>query len=76
MLNCFINKMTIPFMMVIFAICIYFYVEWRTKKICDHKIKKILQNTRTNDNVVEKIETPELGDDIDSYIDPAQIYDK
>lgn len=74
MLDCFNNKMTVPFIMVIFIIGIYFYIEWRTKKIVEHKMKKLIQKNKTvvSDDVKE--DTPDL--DIDSYIDPAQIYDK
>jgi hypothetical protein len=79
MIEYFNNKMTIPFMMIIFTICIYFYIEWRTKKIFEHKIKKLMQKNKFSEPESEHIETPDIDNnniDIDSYIDPAQIYDK
>jgi hypothetical protein len=74
MLDCFNNKMTIPFIMVIFVICIYFYIEWRTKKIIDHKMKKLIQKNKIVEPEIIKDDVTDLG--IDSYVDPAQIYDK
>ncbi len=74
MLDCFNNKMTIPFIMVIFVIGIYFYIEWRTKKIIDHKMKKLIQKNKIVEPEIIKDDATDLG--IDSYIDPAQIYDK
>ena len=74
MLDCFNNKMTIPFIMVIFVICMYFYIEWRTKKIVEHKMKKLVQKNKIVEPEIIKDDVTDLG--IDSYVDPAQIYDK
>jgi hypothetical protein len=74
MLDCFNNKMTIPFIMILFILCIYFYIEWRTKKIVDHKIKKLIQKNKIEEPEIIMDDQQELN--IDIYIDPSQIYDK
>jgi hypothetical protein len=89
MINILNTKLFVPIVMIIFLVALYYFINYKVKSVLKHELKKMgekknkklkdmnekKQKLMESDMRKQKNERHQQQMDMDSYIDPAQLYD-
>ena len=89
MINILNTKVFVPIVVIIFLVGLYYFINYRIKSVLKHELKKMSEKKQKKQKdmnekkkkIMEvemrkhKNERHQQQMDMDSYIDPAQLYD-